>query len=165
MQIAGIIHANELRNWHGVCGQAIVEKSDPRFQTNFAAARLKRAQYRRISMQAATTTFDEEKIDRDLERLVHEIGKVIEKARPEKRAELGQMASDLMQEEMMRAQVRFDDSRVGARRPLNLLALGAFLGILGAGLAVLMPQIGFILLGGGLVTLSLGAIHRMATKH
>ena len=113
-------------------------------------------------MQTATMD-DHGATDRDVERLVHEIGGVIEKARPEEREELCQMASDLIQEEMVRAQLQHGQSDAEAKHPLNLVGLGAFVLILGAGISILVPSIGLILLGGGLAALILGAIYRMVS--
>ena len=103
-------------------------------------------------------------IDRDVERLVHEIGEVIEKARSEEREELRQMTADLIKEEMLRTQVPPEESHSTVRRPLNPIALGGFVLILGAGLSVLVPSVGLILVGGGLATVVLGAMYRMVTK-
>jgi hypothetical protein len=110
------------------------------------------------------TTIDKRAIDRDLERLVHEIGEVIEKARPEEREELRQMATDLMQEEMVQTQVPPAENNTAAKRPLNLIALGAFVMIIGAGLSILMPPIGLLLVAAGLATLFLGTMYRMVTR-
>jgi hypothetical protein len=74
-------------------------------------------------MQAPS--LDKEAIDRKLERLAREIGEVIEKARPEEREELRQLAADLIQEETVRTQVPPEESRSSARRPLNPIVLGA----------------------------------------
>ena len=111
----------------------------------------------------ATTTVDKPAIDRDVERLVHEIGEVIEKARPEEREELRQMAADLIQEETVQT-VPDAESNTAAKRPLNLVALGAFVIIIGAGLSILAPPVGLLLVGGGLAALVLGTTYRMATK-
>ncbi len=110
------------------------------------------------------TTIDKRAIDRDLERLVHEIGEVIEKARPEEREELRQMATDLMQEEMVQTQVPPAENNTAAKRPLNVIALGAFVMIIGAGLSILMPPIGLLLVAAGLATLFLGTMYRMVTR-
>ncbi|HZD40967.1 MAG TPA: hypothetical protein VE131_09615, partial [Terriglobales bacterium] len=111
-----------------------------------------------------TTPIDKESSDRSVERLAREIGQVIQKARPEEREELRQMATDLLQEEMVRTQVPPEESPNIARRPLNPIALGGFILILGAGLSILVPPVGLILLGGGLAILVLGAMYRMVTK-
>jgi hypothetical protein len=113
-------------------------------------------------MQAPS--LDKEAIDRKLERLAREIGEVIEKARPEEREELRQLATDLIQEETVRTQVPPEESRSSARRPLNPIALGGFVLFLGAGISILVPPVGLILVGGGLATVVLGAMYRMVTK-
>ncbi|HEY7319473.1 MAG TPA: hypothetical protein VIE89_18050 [Candidatus Binatia bacterium] len=111
----------------------------------------------------ATATVDKRAIDRDVERLVHEIGAVIEKAQPEEREELRQMATDLIQEEVVQT-VPDAENNAGAKRPMNLISLGAFVIIIGAGLSILIPPIGLLLVGGGLATLIFGTVYRMATK-
>ena len=102
--------------------------------------------------------------NRDIEKLAREMGAVIEKARPEEREELCQMASDLIREEVARTQGRAVDSAAAAKRPLNSLALGLFVLILGAGLSVLVPPVGLLLAGGGLATIVLGGMYRLVTK-
>ncbi|HXV82279.1 MAG TPA: hypothetical protein VEG60_20610 [Candidatus Binatia bacterium] len=111
-----------------------------------------------------STAMDKESIDRNLERLAREIGEVIEKARPEEREELRQMAADLIQEETVHTQAPAEESPSAARRPLNPIALGAFVLIFGAGLSIVLPPVGLILVGGGLAILALGATYRMVTK-
>ena len=101
-------------------------------------------------------------IDRDVERLVHEIGEVIGKARPEEREELRQMAADLIQEKTIET-VFHAGNNTAAKRPLNLIALGAFVTIIGAGLSILVPPVGLLLIGGGLATLVFGTVYRIAT--
>jgi hypothetical protein len=88
---------------------------------------------------------------------------VIGKARPEEREELRQMAADLMQEEMAQSPPQAKNN-TAAKRPLNLISLGAFVIIIGAGLSILVPPIGLLLVGGGLATLVVGTMYRMATK-
>jgi hypothetical protein len=111
------------------------------------------------------TTADKRATDRSVERLVHEINEVIDNARPEEREELRQMAADLVRQESVHARVPTHDTaqqRV-TRRPLNLVALGGFVLILGAGLALVIPPVGLILVGGGLATLVLGGLYRALT--
>ena len=108
--------------------------------------------------------FNEQATDRNLERLAREIGEIIEKARPEEREELRQMASDLIREEIARTQGRTNESDDATKRPLNPLALGAFVLILGAGLSIVLPPVGLILVGGGLATILLGAMYHVVTK-
>ena len=102
--------------------------------------------------------------DRNLERLVREISEEIEKARPEEREELRQMTSDLIRQEITGTHGSPDESGNAARRPLNSVALGAFVLIVGAALSVVAPPVGLILLGGGLATIVLGALYRLVTK-
>ena len=109
------------------------------------------------------TPVDKPLIDRDVERLVHEICEAIEKARPEEREELRQMAADLIQEEVAQSAFQVKNN-TGAKRPLNLISLGAFVTIIGAGLSILVPPTGLLLIGGGLATLVFGTVYRIATK-
>jgi hypothetical protein len=109
-------------------------------------------------------TFNEQATDRNLERLAREIGEIIEKARPEEREELRQMASNLISAEMVRTEGLRDESGNTTKRGLNPLALGAFVLIFGAGLSIVLPPVGLILMGGGLATILLGAMYHVITK-
>ena len=113
-------------------------------------------------MQAPS--LDKQATDRNLERLAREIGEVIEKAQPEEREELRQLAVDLIQEETVRTPVTPEENSSSARRPLNPIALGGFVLILGAGISILLPPVGLVLVGGGLATVVLGAMYRLVTK-
>lgn len=102
-------------------------------------------------------------IDRNIEHLVQEIGQVIEKAPPEERDELRQMASDLVQQEKVRAKPMPDETPA-TQRPLNLIALGGVVLVFGAVLSVLIPQIGLLLVAGGLATILFRIVYRMIAE-
>jgi hypothetical protein len=107
---------------------------------------------------------DRHAVDRNVERLVHEINDVIGHARPDERAELRQMASDLINQEAADTGhgVYVDnDHRNAPKRPFGLIAFGGIVLIFGAGLSLIVPPVGLVLLGGGLATIVLGGLYQL----
>ena len=95
-----------------------------------------------------------------IERLVSEIGQVIGEAPPERREELRQMASDLLNQEAV------DSGPTGGQETnrryiprLSGLALSGFALILGVGLFIFLPWIGFVLVWAGIVGFILSFIY------
>jgi hypothetical protein len=112
------------------------------------------------------TTVDRQATDRSVERLVHEINEVIDHASPEERADLRQMASDLIRQEAVDTahHAHISDDNTGAtKRPLSLIAFGGIVLILGAGLSFIIPPIGLVLVGGGLATIVLGGLYQLVS--
>ena len=103
-------------------------------------------------------------LDLNLERLVREMRELIETAQPEEREELRQMAADLLRDQTSSVQVSPTHNNGTKRRPLNLIALGAIVMIFGGGMAVILPPVGLLLVGGGMATMILSAIYRVVTK-
>jgi hypothetical protein len=101
--------------------------------------------------------------DRSLERLVREIGDLIQRARPEERDELRQMACDLIRTKAQSTEAPRSVQESAVKQPLNLVALGRSVLIIGVGLAVILPPVGLILTGSGLAVILIGAMHRLFT--
>ena len=110
---------------------------------------------------------DRHAADRSVERLVQEINDVIDHARPDERAELRQMASDLIKQEAAdtgdHAYVD-NDPRNATKRPLSLIAFGGIVLIFGAGLSFIIPPVGLVLVGGGLATIVLGGLYQLVSR-
>jgi hypothetical protein len=114
-----------------------------------------------------STTVDRQAADRSVEHLVHEINEVIDHARPDERAELRQMASDLIRQEAVDTgyDAHIDGNHTGAtKRPLSLIAFGGIVLILGAGLSFIIPPVGLVLVGGGLATIVVGALYQLVSS-
>jgi hypothetical protein len=109
---------------------------------------------------------DSHAADRSVERLVHEINDVIDHARPDERAELRQMASDLIRQDAAdtghQEYVDHND-RSAAKRPLGLIAFGGIVLIFGAGLSFIIPPVGLVLVGGGLAAIVLGGLYQLVS--
>jgi hypothetical protein len=87
----------------------------------------------------------------EIERLASEIGRLIHQSEPDAREDLAQAASALLREEGLRAGTDTASTEAtglkveARRRPLNPLAAGIGLLVVGAALAVLLPFLGVVL--------------------
>src|SRR5215467_16295664 len=81
-----------------------------------------------------------------IEHLVFEIGQVIGEAPAEKREQLPQMASDLLNDETAGVGAAHQQNVARPVRPLSGLALSGFALILGIALLLFLPFIGLMLL-------------------
>jgi len=110
------------------------------------------------------TTNEKRATDLQLERLAREIGELIGTAQPEEREQLRQMASDLIRDQTSSSQMSPARDPGAVQRPLNVVALGGVLLAIGAVLAVFLPPIGVLLIGGGLATVILAFLYNAVTK-
>lgn len=97
-----------------------------------------------------------------IERLIREIGEVIDDAEPERREELRQMAADLLNEQTRQMEIA-DGQAAGAAatgRPLNLLTLGVSLLVLGLVLFLLVPFMASVLVAVGFIAIISSLLYR-----
>ena len=107
----------------------------------------------------------EEKTDKEkeIERLAEETGRLIREADPEKQQELKEAASAMMREESS-ATSQAEASQRRQRRPLNPLAFGLLLLIVGIGFLLLFPFVGVVLISLGLIGVIWGAARSVFLK-
>jgi Flp pilus assembly protein TadB len=97
--------------------------------------------------------------EQDIERLVDELSRVIQRSPADQRHELRSYASSLIADIATQSPVQ--PSQTGAqteRRPFGLVAAGLALLIIGAGLALMIPPIGLTLVALGVVLAIWGGI-------
>jgi hypothetical protein len=98
---------------------------------------------------------EQAKREEEIERLAREVGQLIQSAEPETQEELREAASALMREE---ANAIREPGQLTRRRPMNPLAAGVGLLVVGAVLVFLIPPVGVTLAFCGLVGILWGAI-------
>ena len=90
----------------------------------------------------------------EIERLAGEIGRLIQASDPEIREELAASANSLIREQGLRPGLAPADEEVvadGRRRPLNPLAAGIGLMVVGAAVTLLLPFVGLTLAAFGVL--------------
>ncbi|MGZ8425397.1 MAG: hypothetical protein ACXWYD_10645 [Candidatus Binatia bacterium] len=97
----------------------------------------------------------------EIERLAGEIGRLIQDSDPESREELAQSANSLLREQGLRLNPASVNDQVVAdarRRPLNPLAAGIGLIMVGAAITLLLPFVGLTLAACGVIAALWGVI-------
>ncbi|MGZ8443449.1 MAG: hypothetical protein ACXWXZ_08620 [Candidatus Binatia bacterium] len=97
----------------------------------------------------------------EIERLAGEIGRLIQDSDPESREELAQSANSLLREQGLRLNPASVNDQVVAdarRRPLNPLAAGIGLIMVGATITLLLPFVGLTLAACGVIAALWGVI-------
>jgi hypothetical protein len=97
----------------------------------------------------------------EIERLAGEIGRLIQDSDPESREELAQSANSLLREQGLRPGLAPADAEGVAdarRRPLNPLAAGIGLIMIGAALTLLVPFVGLTVVACGVLATLWGVI-------
>jgi hypothetical protein len=97
------------------------------------------------------TNLDEQEAELAIDQHIREIGRLIEVSRPERRNELRQTVSALMEQEVLSKAESASQSGEWTRSPMNPLALGLLLLVLGAGLFFLLPPVGLVVAFGGIL--------------
>lgn len=97
----------------------------------------------------------------EIERLAGEIGRLIQDSDPESREELAQSANSLLREQGLRQNTASVNDEVVAdarRRPLNPLAAGIGLIMVGAAITLLVPFVGLTLAACGVLAVLWGVM-------
>jgi hypothetical protein len=96
--------------------------------------------------------------DQEIEKLAQEIGRLIQRAEPEKREDLKELAYTLIREEIFQRgdEERAEDASIP--RPFNPLGLGVLIFVLGAGLSFIFGPVGLLLMAGGLLFILWGGV-------
>jgi hypothetical protein len=98
---------------------------------------------------------EQAKREQEIERLARQTGRLIRDAEPETQEELREAAFALMREE---AHGTPEAGRPVRRRPMNPLAAGLGLLVVGAGLAFVLPPVGLTLILFGFIGIIWGSI-------
>ena len=96
--------------------------------------------------------------EQEIERLAQEIGRLIQKAEPQRREDLKELAYTLIREEVFQ---RGEGEKTGDALPpgpLNPLGAGVLIFVLGAGLSFVFGPVGLLLMFGGLIFIIWGAV-------
>jgi hypothetical protein len=101
-------------------------------------------------------------IEEEVEKLAREAGRLIREANPETREELREAAYAIMREEAHG--VEETKTETEGRRTSNPLAAGLGLLVIGAGLAFIVPFVGFSLIAIGVLAIAWGAIMSATRK-
>lgn len=97
--------------------------------------------------------------EQEIERLVDEISRAIQRSPADQRHELRSYASSLISDIAPESAVQTSQTSAQAeRRPFGLVAAGLALLIIGAGFALIIPPIGLALIGLGVVLAIWGGI-------
>ncbi len=96
--------------------------------------------------------------EQEIERLAQELGRLIQGADPERRADLKDLAFALIREELIRDAPSDEKSQGSAPAPFNPLGTGVLIFFLGAGLSFIFGPVGLVLMLGGLIFVVWGAL-------
>jgi hypothetical protein len=102
--------------------------------------------------------------EEQIERLATETGRLIREAEPASRAELAEAASAILREEALTGQGPERAPEPVSRRPVNPLAAGIGILLVGAGLTLLFPLVGIAVMACGAIAIIWGAIISVVRK-
>lgn len=102
--------------------------------------------------------------EQEIERLVRQLGQVIRSADSEKQEQLKEFASTLLDQEQVPVGTSERASQRAVRRPMNPLAAGLGLLVLGVGLLFFIPPVGIMLGIVGLIGIAWGAVISFTKK-
>lgn len=106
----------------------------------------------------------QENLETEVEQLVRELGEVVQSADPERQHQLKELASALLNQELISMGTSDRAIRLAVRRPMNPLPAGLGLCVLGTGLFFFIPAVGMILGIIGLAGIVWGAVTSLTKK-
>jgi hypothetical protein len=92
----------------------------------------------------------------EIERLVAQAGRLIREAEPGARGELAEAAAAILREEALTAQAAVERQAGQSRQPVNPLAAGLGLLVVGAGMVLLFPFVGVAIMVCGAIAIVWG---------
>jgi hypothetical protein len=96
--------------------------------------------------------------EEEIERLAAQVGRLIREAEPASRAELADAATAVMREEALTTEAPAPVKELPRRRPLNPLAAGIGVLLVGAGFTLLFPLLGIAIMVLGAIAVVWGII-------
>jgi hypothetical protein len=102
--------------------------------------------------------------EEEIERLAAQTGRLIREAEPASRAELAEAAFAILREEALTGQGMDRPEEPVRRRPVNPLAAGIGILLVGAGLTLLFPLVGIAVMACGAIAMVWGAIISITRK-
>jgi len=102
--------------------------------------------------------------EEEIERLAAQTGRLIREAEPTSRAELADVASAILREEALTGQEAEPVKEPVSRRPVNPLAAGIGILLVGAGLTLIFPFVGIAVMVCGAIAIVWGAIISILRK-
>jgi len=105
-----------------------------------------------------------ENLETEVERLVQELAHVVRSADPERQDPLKDLAATLLDQELIPMESSERAPLSAVRRPMNPLAAGLGLCVLGGGLFLFIPPVGIMLGIIGLVGIVWGAVNGFTEK-
>ena len=106
---------------------------------------------------------DQQQREQEIERLAREIGRLIREADPASQEELSEAASAIMREEAHQT-VAPESVQPETQRAMNPMAAGIGLAVIGAALAFIVPPVGLVLIGFGVIAFVWGVVLALFKK-
>ena len=99
-----------------------------------------------------------EALEKEIESVAQELGRLIQGADPERREDLKELAFALIREEFIHKPGDDTSSAGSAPAPFNPLGTGILIFVLGAGLSFVFGPVGLVLMAGGIIFIVWGAL-------
>jgi hypothetical protein len=108
-----------------------------------------------VTSETANSTGQQ--LEKEIENLAQEIGRLIQRAEPQKQEDLKELAYTLIREEMFQRGEGEKAGETSPPGPFNPLGSGVLILVLGAGLSFVFGPVGLLLMLGGLIFILWGA--------
>lgn len=108
-------------------------------------------------MTSDTANSSGQQVEKEIENLAQEIGRLIQRAEPQRREDLKELAYTLIREEMFQRGEGERADETSPPGPFNPLGSGVLILVLGAGLSFIFGGVGVVLMLGGLIFIVWGA--------
>ena len=109
-------------------------------------------------MTSDPTTAASQAREQEIERLAQELGRLIQRADPERQEDLKELAFALIREELIHEAPGEASGGGSTPGPFNPLGTGVLIFLLGAGLSFVFGPVGLVLMLGGLIFVVWGAL-------